>query len=267
MLLGNKHTKERLEDCVVASKRANETPPAFTPSRRLGGSPNRFISGLTNTSAHPGGSAPSQQLAEVSSILHRQQGSAHDGSRAGGGVTAQQQGPGQGAPSGLPHAKRRRWYLGIQSKKDPAHVMTEVYRALLQLGCEWSMKSSYRINCRWRPNLPSGGVFTMGLGGGHGQAPQGKGILGSGYRIIVGLTLYKVQQNIYLLDFQRKEGDQFSFMTLCAKIITQLKTLSAASKAMQISQANSGGHMPVAVDPRMMMQQQGHPQRQQHKGP
>ena len=22
--------------------------------------------------------------------------------------------------------KRRRWYLGIQSKKDPAHVMTEV---------------------------------------------------------------------------------------------------------------------------------------------
>lgn len=25
--------------------------------------------------------------------------------------------------------KRRRWYLGIQSKKDPAHVMTEVSKA------------------------------------------------------------------------------------------------------------------------------------------
>ena len=31
--------------------------------------------------------------------------------------------------------------MGIQSKKDPAHVMTEVYRALLQLGCEWRMLS------------------------------------------------------------------------------------------------------------------------------
>ena len=26
-----------------------------------------------------------------------------------------------------------RWYLGIQSKKDPAHVMTEVYKAMLAL--------------------------------------------------------------------------------------------------------------------------------------
>lgn len=31
-------------------------------------------------------------------------------------------------------SKKRRWYLGIQSKKDPAHVMTEVYKALLQVG-------------------------------------------------------------------------------------------------------------------------------------
>ena len=33
--------------------------------------------------------------------------------------------------------RTRRWYLGIQSKKDPAHVMTEVYKALSALGCEW----------------------------------------------------------------------------------------------------------------------------------
>ncbi|CAN0569343.1 unnamed protein product, partial [Ectocarpus sp. 12 AP-2014] len=51
-----------------------------------------------------------------------------------------------GAAAGAP-MKRRRWYLGIQSKKDPAHVMTEVYRALLQLGCEWHLHSSYRIQC------------------------------------------------------------------------------------------------------------------------
>lgn len=40
----------------------------------------------------------------------------------------------------------------------------------------------------------------------------------------------QVQQNIYLLDFQRVEGDGFSFMNLSAKIITELKTLSAASR-------------------------------------
>jgi hypothetical protein len=52
----------------------------------------------------------------------------------------------------------------------------------------------------------------------------------SDYSIKIGLTLYKVQQNIYLLDFQKMTGDAFSFMTLCANIITELKTLSAASR-------------------------------------
>jgi hypothetical protein len=50
------------------------------------------------------------------------------------------------------------------------------------------------------------------------------------YSVKIGLTLYKVQQNIYLLDFQKMTGDAFSFMTLCANIITELKTLSAASR-------------------------------------
>ena len=53
------------------------------------------------------------------------------------------------------------------------------------------------------------------------------------YCIKIGLTLYKVQQSIYLLDFQKMAGDAFSFMTLCANIITELKTLSAASKQQQ----------------------------------
>ena len=47
------------------------------------------------------------------------------------------------------------------------------------------------------------------------------------------LTLYKVQQNIFLLDFQNIDGDCFGFMTLCAKIIKELKG--------QLSQAYQGG--------------------------
>jgi hypothetical protein len=50
-------------------------------------------------------------------------------------------------------------------------------------------------------------------------------------KVKIALSLYKVQQNIYLLDFQRVEGDAFGFMKLCAFIITELKNLSAASRA------------------------------------
>ena len=169
------------------------------------------------------------------------------------------------------HGRRnRRWYLGIQSKKDPAHVMTEVYKALMALGCEWLQLSSYRIKCRWRPNVPRESLRRQIAMPGGGDTPEGAwGDAadmnvdiddGSGgmkqqhttenltrcigtnddisvpdlstneYCIKIGLTLYKVQQSIYLLDFQKMTGDAFSFMTLCANIITELKTLSAASK-------------------------------------
>jgi len=202
------------------------------------------------------------------------------------------------------HGRRnRRWYLGIQSKKDPAHVMTEVYKALMALGCEWLQLSSYRIKCRWRPNAnrtgtsggstpaatdprKAGGIGNLDMSempqpSAGGESPEGawnqntnnnnnasadmaiddnnniqpQGCSGESrmkvisgeegnfipvpnlntpdYCIKIGLTLYKVQQNIYLLDFQKMTGDAFSFMTLCANIITELKTLSAASKQQQ----------------------------------
>jgi len=195
------------------------------------------------------------------------------------------------------HGRRnRRWYLGIQSKKDPAHVMTEVYKALMALGCEWLQLSSYRIKCRWRPNAPhvklptdprrnvvKHGIGNLEMGMAQpiagSETPEGawhqnqstgydvgnnsadmaiddgnqqgesrmKVISGDDghfvpvpnlntpdYCIKIGLTLYKVQQNIYLLDFQKMTGDAYSFMTLCANIITELKTLSAASKQQQV---------------------------------
>ena len=205
------------------------------------------------------------------------------------------------------HGRRtRRWYLGIQSKKDPAHVMTEVYKALTALGCEWLQLSSYRIKCKWRPNAARCSTMTTVLGDtpiaasgasaidGNVALPWGQppvtqrspvglhdtavemdvetsgdvkesshpirsvgGIVDgkcmqvisnnegefarvpnlstAEYSIKIGLTLYKVQQNIYLLDFQKMTGDAFSFMTLCANIITELKTLSAASKQQQLA--------------------------------
>lgn len=177
------------------------------------------------------------------------------------------------------HGRRtRRWYLGIQSKKDPAHVMTEVYKALMALGCEWLQLSSYRIKCKWRPNsgnrrsappaapvAPPTVTPVLGIASTspnksgdsamdtdmdvdkQGGPPEPTGpmhitdnegetavhipdLSTNEYSVKIGLTLYKVQQNIYLLDFQKMTGDAFSFMTLCANIITELKNLSAASR-------------------------------------
>ena len=42
-----------------------------------------------------------------------------------------------------------RWYLGIQSKKDPAHVMNEVYKAMQALNCVWHQVNNYRVLCLW----------------------------------------------------------------------------------------------------------------------
>jgi hypothetical protein len=47
------------------------------------------------------------------------------------------------------NSKRRRWYLGIQSKKDPAHVMTEVFKAMQLLNCLWYPVNQYRVLCLW----------------------------------------------------------------------------------------------------------------------
>jgi 5'-AMP-activated protein kinase catalytic alpha subunit len=274
--------------------------------------------------------------------------------------------------SEVPHQKassssrRRKWYLGIQSKKEAAHVMAEVYRALMQLGCDWRRLSSYKINCRWFPNretIKSSGEQVMsvgqpapspvsslrlpnpvleavvedaavGEGGAIIQSPASSSSKGSlsfstkrslrmkprsknsiavpavasvqssaplngekasgsergltrlvdhgetinhlqnpGYKVIARLTLYKVQSQIYLLDFQSIEGDPFSFMALCSKvrqsrgaalalqaspsdhplrqIITQLKTLSAQSK-MQLhlaTKANNVAGNPQSAKP------------------
>jgi hypothetical protein len=142
------------------------------------------------------------------------------------------------------HGKQsRRWYLGIQSGKQPVRVMNEVYKALLALRCEWLQLSTYRIKCKWTPNpFPTdaghGGDSTMSvIGGEDGHHIRVPNLATPDYSIKIGLTLYKVRPNIYLLDFQKMAGDAFSFMTLCAHIFTELKRLSAASRLVAEQQA------------------------------
>ncbi|CAB9500160.1 activated protein kinase catalytic subunit alpha-1 [Seminavis robusta] len=304
LILDHKHTRLRVMEVARAIKEAaSATPPAFSLGGSRGTTPggshyggNRYDGKqYGNTSpgaaAHAGSPSSQARLAEEAARALMNPGVRHQSQYQ----TPSQQSPspvGVGGPpvvqmtSSIPgntgmiaqhqHGRRtRRWYLGIQSKKDPGHVMNEVYKALMALGCEWLQLSPYRIKCKWRPNVSRGGFraaegsFGIVPSAG-GETPQGAWNKADGeamdvdakerkdlqsrmkiisgddghlarvpnlsmhdYSIKIGLSLYKVQQNIYLLDFQKASGDAFSFMTLCANIITELKTLSAASKQAQ----------------------------------
>jgi len=319
LILDHKHTRLRVMEVARAiQEAASATPPAFSPGASRGASPGRSgyssIGSYNQNSISPAVNDPHARMAEEAAHALMQsnqvRGSAGSSQQRMTLNTSQHQHqhvptppslhmPGSTSGSATPvvqmqssipgnvgmiaqhqHGRRnRRWYLGIQSKKDPAHVMTEVYKALLSLGCDWLQLSSYRIKCRWRPHstqsermsntsMPqpmaggetpdaawnqslqgskNGSDMAIDDDGGHqGSESKMKVITGNDghfmqvpnlntpeYCIKIGLTLYKVQQNIYLLDFQKMTGDAFSFMTLCANIITELKTLSAASKKQQ----------------------------------
>lgn len=306
LILDHKHTRLRVMEVARAIKEAaSATPPAFSPGGSRGTTPgghyssNRYSAGNSydgrNYSSNVSYSSHSQSPTAAHTSPSQQSRLAEEATRAlmqpanaNAAQYASQTPPASVSVGGQPvvqmtssipgntgmiaqhqHGRRtRRWYLGIQSKKDPAHVMTEVYKALMALGCEWLQLSSYRIKCKWRPNVPRKpvGPFAMPTAG--GDTPQaawsamdvdvdakervtgtqspaetmkvissedGKfvdvpNLSTKEYSVKIGLTLYKVQQSIYLLDFQKMTGDAFSFMTLCASIITELKTLSAASR-------------------------------------
>lgn len=243
LLLDAKRHKQRIADVVLALQDSSRTPPTSNSTR---------IIGL--------GTSPS-----ASSKL-----TAPNGIQGGSNAVGQ-------AERDLP-ARRRRWYLGIQSKKDPAHVMNEVYKAMEALGCTWYQVNNYRVLCLWihvpmvgtpfvnrdkkqdSRNAPSdqmvrGNAYTSSSIGNPLYSDDGAGgesmelsasasqldlmnmdtgnssATSAGECLVkIALSLYKVQLNIYLLDFQRIDGDTFSFMKLCSLIVTELKSLSASSR-------------------------------------
>lgn len=327
-----------MEVARAIKEAASATPPAFSPGGSRGATPgghyrgyggsssgsydgsgSRMSSGMpyssTQSPSGSGGPSPGHQarLAEEATRALMQ-----PGNSAAPGSTPTHTPPAVGGLGGQPvvqmtssipgntgmiaqhqHGRRsRRWYLGIQSKKDPAHVMTEVYKALMALGCEWLQQSSYRIKCKWHPNLrrsgsmpvpPAGGSTPVAawnagnsdpndgamdidvdkkpilpppnamkvISGEEGEYMRVPNLSTSGYSIKIGLTLYKVQQNIYLLDFQKMTGDAFSFMALCANIITELKTLSAASRQQAQQQALLAQQQAAALAQQAAMQKGG----------
>ncbi len=172
--------------------------------------------------------------------------------------------------------RRRRWYLGIQTKKEPSHVMSEVFKALASVGFEWRLLNGpYRIRARLRqdapPPPPAEAPLRGGGGGGGGggdgdldfdfeswaasaadevgglegytEAARARAMRRVGARphllheARLGLQLYKVQRAVFLLDFVKLAGDPYSFMILCSKVINELQVPGTANAASRAATA------------------------------
>lgn len=136
LLLDEKRHKKRIEDVVLALQDASATPPGSSP--RLSGSillsPQGIGSSLRGDLSMKGSITSTNTSEKVSALSV-----SGPGGRPAAGTDARDL-----------SNRRRRWYLGIQSKKDPAHVMNEVYKAMQALKCTWHQVNNYRVLCMWQ---------------------------------------------------------------------------------------------------------------------
>jgi len=90
---------------------------------------------------------------------------------------------------GAPEAVQRRWHLGVQSSMSPADMMLEIFRALRVLQFEWKIVAQYSLKCR--------PCTARTASEGMGQEPMTR------FKVKVGLQLYKIQEDSYLLDIRK----------------------------------------------------------------
>lgn len=117
-----------------------------------------------------------------------------------------------------------RWHFGIRSRSYPLDVVSEIYRALKNLGAEWARHPNddfWTINVRWRnefPNVDGEPVTEL---------------------LKMRIQLYQLEQNNYLVDFKfdgfenkaakRRHDDMFSaypFLRFATKLILELAVSS-----------------------------------------
>jgi len=105
---------------------------------------------------------------------------------------------------------QRRWHLGVQSSLAPADMMLEIFRALRALRFEWKIVAQYSLKCRpcTRPPL---------------EQTLDASSMAVRCKVKVGLQLYKIQEDSYLLDIRKVDGDVLPFMDVCSLLLGELK--------------------------------------------
>ncbi|EOD13725.1 hypothetical protein EMIHUDRAFT_246661 [Emiliania huxleyi CCMP1516] len=137
---------------------------------------------------------------------------------------------------GAPEAVQRRWHLGVQSSMSPADMMLEIFRALRVLQFEWKIVAQYSLKCR--------PCTARTASEGMGQEPMTR------FKVKVGLQLYKIQEDSYLLDIRKADAAEAAKKAEEARLLQLLETLTeerirfgitAESQAAASAEDGSGG--------------------------
>ena len=101
----------------------------------------------------------------------------------------------------------------VQSSLAPP-MMLEIFRVLRVLRFEWKIVAQYSLKCRpcTRP--------TDAQAGAAGTLDASSMACG---KVKVGLQLYKIQEDSYLLDIRKVDGDVLPFMDVCSLLLGELK--------------------------------------------
>jgi len=119
-----------------------------------------------------------------------------------------------GSVGGAAAAPARRWHLGVQSSLSPADMMLEIFRTLRTLRFEWKIVAQYSLKCRpcTRPPIEAPAAGTLDASS-----------MAVRCKVKVGLQLYKIQDDSYLLDIRKVDGDVLPFMDVCSLLLGELK--------------------------------------------
>ena len=105
-------------------------------------------------------------------------------------------------------ALQRRWHLGVQSSMPPADMMLEIFRALRALQFEWKIVAQYSLKCRPCSHPHGGGIDPS---------------MAVRCKVKAGLQLYKIREDLYLLDIRKVDGDVLPFMDVCCALLSELR--------------------------------------------
>jgi len=94
--------------------------------------------------------------------------------------------------------EKKIWCLGINSKQSPQTIMTELFKALKQLGFEWKTISQYSLRCR---------------------------SLNRERLVGIAFQLYKISEGNFLLDLKKLQGELFLFFDVCCNLYRLLSHL------------------------------------------
>eukprot|EP00238_Polyblepharides_amylifera_P000466 CAMPEP_0196572784 /NCGR_PEP_ID=MMETSP1081-20130531/2766_1 /TAXON_ID=36882 /ORGANISM="Pyramimonas amylifera, Strain CCMP720" /LENGTH=446 /DNA_ID=CAMNT_0041890217 /DNA_START=123 /DNA_END=1463 /DNA_ORIENTATION=+ len=155
----------------------------------------------------------------------------------------------------------RHWTLGIQTRRPPAEMMTEVFRTLQSIGVGWKRTQPYTVKCRQQlaaatTSHPPSSVLTHLQSGaappsvGGPSTPQNpaaphpadplvatsatttppSGVQDMSHAITTQhllvkfeVQLYRLKEERYAVDIQRLEGPLYCYMDLVNRFISELK--------------------------------------------